>query len=231
MKSFCGRPSPQQQMVVRSFRDVREKRDQPDDRKYPESSSLPLNLIKLLSSLTNDVICRVALGKKYGCETDFKELTERFSRLFWVPLVWVLMSPGLRGLIGSVVWIVSLKRQEMILMSFLEKVFDDHVDGDRDGTDFVDVLLTIQRDKSVGFQLDRLSIKAIISDVFVGATDTSYTLMEWVMTELLRHRECLNKTSRRSPYDLDTGTDQCLGDRERSFDVGLDVEDFRPERH
>lgn len=27
----------------------------------------------------------------------------------------------------------------------------------------------------------------------MGATDTSYTLMEWVMTEHLRHRECLNK--------------------------------------
>ena len=30
-------------------------------------------------------------------------------------------------------------------------------------------------------------------DVFVGGTDTSYTLMEWVMTELLRHPECLRR--------------------------------------
>lgn len=33
-------------------------------------------------------------------------------------------------------------------------------DGDR--TDFVDVLLKIQREKSVGFDIDRVSIKAII---------------------------------------------------------------------
>ncbi|CAF1702095.1 unnamed protein product [Brassica napus] len=150
--------------MVRSFRDVREEEISLMIENIRKSSSLPLNLSKLLSSLTNDVICRVALGKKYGCETDFKELTES-----------------------------QLKKTGNDFDEFLEKVLDDHVDGDRDGTDFVDVLLTIQRDKSVGFQLDRLSIKAIISDVFVGATDTSYTLMEWVMTELLRHRECLNK--------------------------------------
>ncbi|KAH0933391.1 hypothetical protein HID58_010508 [Brassica napus] len=167
---------------------------------------------------------------------------------------------------------------------FLEKVLDDHVDGDRDGTDFVDVLLTIQRDKSVGFQLDRLSIKAIILDVFVGATDTSYTLMEWVMTELLRHRECLNKlqeevrticngrssvleediqdmkylkavikeTLRLHPplplmaphesthdvrlreYDIPAGTQVLISawaiGRE-ALTWGLDVEEFRPERH
>lgn len=108
-----------------------------------------------------------------------------FSVGTYVP--WLAWIDWIRGLDSQ------LKKTGNDFDEFLEKVLDDHVDGDRDGTDFVDVLLTIQRDKSVGFQLDRLSIKAIISDVFVGATDTSYTLMEWVMTELLRHRECLNK--------------------------------------
>ncbi|KAH0890356.1 LOW QUALITY PROTEIN: hypothetical protein HID58_052785 [Brassica napus] len=206
--------------MVRSFRDVREEEISLMIENIRKSSSLPLNLSKLFQL------------KKTG--NDFDE--------------------------------------------FLEKVLDDHVDGDRDGTDFVDVLLTIQRDKSVGFQLDRLSIKAIISDVFVGATDTSYTLMEWVMTELLRHRECLNKlqeevrtickgrssvleediqdmkylkavikeTLRLHPplplmaphesthdvrlreYDIPAGT-QAIG--REALTWGLDVEDFRPERH
>nr|VDC91217.1 unnamed protein product [Brassica oleracea] len=169
--------------MVRSFRDVREEEISLMIENIRKSSSLPLNLSKLLSSLTNDVICRVALGKKYGCETDFKELTESVGT--YVP--WLAWIDWIRGLDSQ------LKKTGNDFDEFLEKVLDDHVDGDRDGTDFVDVLLTIQRDKSVGFQLDRLSIKAIISDVFVGATDTSYTLMEWVMTELLRHRECLNK--------------------------------------
>ncbi|CAF2124935.1 unnamed protein product [Brassica rapa subsp. narinosa] len=269
--------------MVRSFRDVREEEISLMIEKIRESSSLPLNLSKLLVSLTNDVICRVALGKKYGCETDFKELTERFSRLLgtfsvgtYVP--WLAWIDWIRGLDRQ------LKKTGNDFDEFLEKVLDDHVDGDRDGTDFVDVLLTIQRDKSVGFQLDRLSIKAIILDVFVGATDTSYTLMEWVMTELLRHRECLNKlqeevrticngrssvleediqdmkylkavikeTLRLHPplplmaphesthdvrlreYDIPAGTQVLISawaiGRE-ALTWGLDVEEFRPERH
>lgn len=147
--------------MVRSFRDVREEEISLMIENIRKSSSLPLNLSKLLSSLTNDVICRVTLGKKYGCETDFKELTERFSRLLgtfsvgtYVP--WLAWIDWIRGLDSQ------LKKTGNDFDEFLEKVLDDHVDGDRDGTDFVDVLLTIQRDKSVGFQLDRLSIKAII---------------------------------------------------------------------
>ncbi|CAH2064886.1 unnamed protein product [Thlaspi arvense] len=76
---------------------------------------------------------------------------------------------------------------------FLERVVQDHVDGDGDGTDFVDVLLAIQRERSVGLEIDRISIKGIILDVFVAGTDTSSALMEWAMTELLHHPECLSR--------------------------------------
>lgn len=38
----------------------------------------------------------------------------------------------------------------------------DHVDGNGDRNDFVDVLLAIQREKNVGFEIDRTNIKAII---------------------------------------------------------------------
>lgn len=38
----------------------------------------------------------------------------------------------------------------------------DHADGGRDGNDFIDVLLTVERVKSAKFEIDRISIKAII---------------------------------------------------------------------
>ncbi|XP_010412628.1 PREDICTED: cytochrome P450 71A26-like [Camelina sativa] len=125
--------------MVRSFREVREEEISLMMEKIRRSSSLPVNLSKILMSLTNDVICRVALGRKYGGETDFQELMER------------------------------------------------------DRNDFVDVLLSIQREKSVGFEIDRVSVKAIVLNVFVGGTETSYTLMEWAMTELIRHPKCMNR--------------------------------------
>ncbi|CAH2064882.1 unnamed protein product [Thlaspi arvense] len=100
---------------------------------------------------------------------------------------WLAWIDWIRGLDGQ------LQKIGNDFDEFLERVVQDHVDGDRDRNDFVDVLLKIQREKSVGFDIDRLIIKAIILDIFVGGTDTSFTLMEWAMTELLRHPVCLNR--------------------------------------
>ncbi|EOA25913.1 hypothetical protein CARUB_v10019302mg [Capsella rubella] len=179
--------------MVRSFREVREEEISLMLEKIRRSSSLPVNLSKILVSLTNDVICRAALGRKYGGETDFKELMERLSRLLgtisvgsYVP--WLAWIDKIRGLDGQ------LEKTANDLDEFFERVVQDHEDGeDRDRTDFVDVLLAIQKDKSVGFEIDRVSVKAIVLNVFVGGTETSYTLMEWAMTELLRHPKCMNR--------------------------------------
>ncbi|XP_010431121.1 PREDICTED: cytochrome P450 71A26-like [Camelina sativa] len=162
--------------MVRSFREVREEEISLMMEKIRRSSSLPVNLSKILMSLTNDVICRVALGRKYGGETDFQELMERLSKLLgtfsigsYVP--WLSWVDWIHGLDGQL----------------------DKTANDLDENDFVDVLLAIQREKSVGFEIDRVSVKAIVLNVFVGGTETSYTLMEWAMTELLRHPKCMNR--------------------------------------
>ncbi|CAN8268243.1 unnamed protein product [Cochlearia groenlandica] len=81
-----------------------------------------------------------------------------------------------------------VREQEIALT--MEKI---HQGDRRDGNDFVDVLLSIQRENSLGFEMDNMSMKVIVLDVFVGGMDTSYTLIEWTMTELLHHPECLNK--------------------------------------
>ncbi|KAF2282869.1 hypothetical protein GH714_043353 [Hevea brasiliensis] len=82
---------------------------------------------------------------------------------------------------------------------FLERVVQEHITDSDDGRhennskDFVDVLLWIQKENNAGFPIDAASIKAIILDVFAGGTDTAYTVLEWTMTELLRHPEVMKK--------------------------------------
>ncbi|CAH2064888.1 unnamed protein product [Thlaspi arvense] len=191
MKSVCVLHLLRNKMV-RSFGNVREEEISLMMEKIRKSSSLPVNLSEILASLTNDVVSRVALGKKYGGETDFKELLERFIRLLgvfsvgtYVPLLaWI---DWIRGLDAEV------EKTKNEFDEFLERVVQDHVDGYGDRNDFVDILLAIQRNKSVGFEIDRLSIKAIILDAFVGGTDTTSALMEWEMTELLRHPKFLKR--------------------------------------
>jgi len=147
--------------MVRSFREVREEEISLMMEKIRKSISLPVNLSKILVSLTNDVICKVALGRKYGGETDFKELMERLNKLLgtfsvgsYVP--WLAWIDWIRGLDCQ------LEKTANDVDKFFERVVQDHVDGNRDMTDFVDVLLAIQRDKTVGFEINRVSIKAIV---------------------------------------------------------------------
>ncbi|XP_004305288.1 PREDICTED: cytochrome P450 71A4-like [Fragaria vesca subsp. vesca] len=70
----------------------------------------------------------------------------------------------------------------------------NHVDPNKDNQmDFLDVLLEIQEGKCSGLPIDRVNIKAIILDMFGGGTDSTYSVLEWTMAELLRHPKVMNK--------------------------------------
>ncbi|CAI0409810.1 unnamed protein product, partial [Linum tenue] len=58
---------------------------------------------------------------------------------------------------------------------------------------FVDVLLQLQRDSPDDFHLDGDGIKAVILDMFIGGTDTTSTLLEWAMSELMKHPRVMKK--------------------------------------
>ena len=82
----------------------------------------------------------------------------------------------------------------------LDKVFDaiirehEQVDIRQQGhhRDFVDTLLSLMNqpmnphDEQI-CTIDRESIKAIMLDMFAGASDTSSAAIEWSLSELLRH--------------------------------------------
>ncbi|KAB2633281.1 cytochrome P450 71A3-like [Pyrus ussuriensis x Pyrus communis] len=197
---------------VQSFRAVREEELTLLTKNVKQSSmsSLPVNLSELFISLTNDVICRVAFGKKYSggeAARKFKKLLEEFMILLggfyvgdFIPLLgWVSRVNGLDTRVEK----VAREFDE-----FLDSVVEEHmcsldtkgencgnnlsVEGE-DKKDLVDVLLQIQKQNTAGFSFDRDSIKGIILDIFGGGTDTSYTVLEWAMTELIRHPRVLEK--------------------------------------
>ncbi|CAO2175183.1 unnamed protein product, partial [Urochloa humidicola] len=68
-------------------------------------------------------------------------------------------------------------------------------DGEDDRRDFVDVLLDLSEAGEAidGVQLDTVTIKATILDMLVAGTDTSYTLLEWAMAELVNHPTQMRK--------------------------------------
>ncbi|KAB2609250.1 cytochrome P450 71A26-like [Pyrus ussuriensis x Pyrus communis] len=156
---------------VRSFRFVREEETKTMISDIMKSSPSVLNLSEMFVRLTNDVACRVALGRKYSDEgMKFEGLLREFTELLrntntgdYIPwLSWMSRVNGLEAKLGKVA-----KQFD----NFIDRVIQEHMNcssksGDDDQKDF---------------------------DMFAAGTDTTYIVLEWAMTELLRHPRVMKK--------------------------------------
>jgi hypothetical protein len=141
--------------------------------KYCSSISLPVDISELLSTTINDIVCRVALGRKYDGESrkGFKKLLMDFTELLGTFIVGDYV-PWLDWLTHVSGFYSRAKKVAKKLDDLLEDVVEDHIScqkgGNYDGSeseengDFVDVLLWIQRTESLGFPIDRTVIKALL---------------------------------------------------------------------
>ncbi|CAI9112795.1 OLC1v1013288C1 [Oldenlandia corymbosa var. corymbosa] len=203
---------------VRSFRDVREEETtlmiENIYRKLSSPSSL-LNLSEVFVDLTNDIICRVALGKKYGKEKDGKNVKVKMAEFIalmrdfclsdYVPwLGWVDRLNGIHERLEKIAKeidnflekvIEEHKKKEKVTQSqhHLGNVTDDQNSDEARNSDFVDILLELQMQNVANFPVERDTLKALILDMFVAGTDTTHTVMVWAMAELLRHPKVMDK--------------------------------------
>ena len=130
------------------------------------ASSKPVNLSDLMTSLTNDVICRVALGNKYGVGSDFKEWLTEIAALvgvvpLWEYIPWLSWTRRFNGVDERVVRVVKK------INKFFEVVIEEHRvrerrEGDGGVLDFVDILLDFQRENASRSPIEDDTIKAII---------------------------------------------------------------------
>nr|AHF22087.1 CYP71AU39 [Maesa lanceolata] len=204
IKSICVHQLLSNKMV-QSFRDIREEETGLVIEKIKKLCFDPLSVINLsdmFALLTNNIVCKVALGRKYSSEEEedrnFKELLGEFEELLGIfdvgdYIPWFRWVNKIRGLYGRADNVA--KEFDEFLESVLEEHEGREKSGDqKEGTlDFVDVLLEMQKKTTPGFSIQRENIKAIILDMFVGGTDTTYAVLEWTMTELLRHPDTLKE--------------------------------------
>ncbi|XP_023755285.1 probable (S)-N-methylcoclaurine 3'-hydroxylase isozyme 2 [Lactuca sativa] len=59
--------------------------------------------------------------------------------------------------------------------------------------DFVQVLLELKEEKDAAISLDTTKIKALLMDIVLAATDTTSTMVEWVMSEILNNPGVMRK--------------------------------------
>ncbi|KAF3779786.1 Cytochrome P450 71A26 [Nymphaea thermarum] len=164
------------------------------------TSAGPVNLSELLLSLSSNIICRIAFGKKYNPEEEgygksrFQDAVKTFQALlgaffvgdFFPSLTWVDWLTGLHG---------KLLSNFHDLDHFYDEVIRDHSDPRRrpEQQDFVDSLLHAQKDRSEDLFLTVKNIKGMLMDIFIGGTDTASATLVWAMAELMRKPEAMKK--------------------------------------
>ncbi|XP_071713450.1 cytochrome P450 736A117-like [Rutidosis leptorrhynchoides] len=186
------------QKRVESFRRIREKETDLLVEKIRDiscSSSPVINMNELVLSMSNSMISMSALGKKHKVAkfrdsfASFVDLAGAFCIGDYIP--WLSWVDRLKG------YDVRAIKVAAEIDSFLENVIKEHLDVEKQKSDeekdFVDILLEIQNKKDAKYALDRDTIKAIILDVFVGATDTTYITLVWQLSELLRNPRAMKK--------------------------------------
>ncbi|CAI9093818.1 OLC1v1029398C1 [Oldenlandia corymbosa var. corymbosa] len=102
--------------------------------------------------------------------------------------------------------IQGLERKAKVNTQIVDEIFDRVMnerakmsEGERRSAgskkDFVQILLQLKKLED-GKDLSLTQMKAIMIDIVIGGTDTTATITEWAMTELLHHREVMEKVQK-----------------------------------
>ncbi|PKU85770.1 Cytochrome P450 71A1 [Dendrobium catenatum] len=139
---------------------------------------------EILNTLTCDVLCKSVLGSSMSEEKGKLFVEDYFPWLRWLDVLF-----GLEG---------ELTRHSEKWDALLGEFIEDHVSQLAEGetassTDFIDVLLQLQKDSSMPFVLTNEQIKALLLDMIVAGTDTSLALLDWCMVELIRNPIVMEK--------------------------------------
>ncbi|TKY55279.1 steroid 17alpha-monooxygenase or 17alpha-hydroxyprogesterone aldolase [Spatholobus suberectus] len=160
----------------------------------------PVNLSELTLLLTNNVVCRIALGKRDSGGADYanklfemlRETQEMLGGFFLVDffprLGWLNKFNGLEN---------RLEKNFRELDNFYDQVIKEHInDSERAGAeheDVVDVLLQVQKDPNQAIAIGDDQIKGVLADIFVAGTDTASATMIWTMSELIRNPKAMKR--------------------------------------
>ncbi|XP_037482740.1 indole-2-monooxygenase-like isoform X1 [Triticum dicoccoides] len=153
-----------------------------------------LDMSELLRSFAYDMACRIVSGESFLKQRRSKlcqDLANDTSRLlggFNVEEYFPILTRV--GVLKRAVC-AKAERVRHRWADLLEELIDDHESKgkstfDHKGGDFLDILLSAQEE----YGLTRDHIKALLTDVFFGLTNTSSNTLEFTLAELMR-RPCL----------------------------------------
>ncbi|MCD7450275.1 hypothetical protein HAX54_004996 [Datura stramonium] len=185
---------------VQSFESIREE----EVENLIEAISLtppqvPINISKMIFSMTNNITARAAFGKKCRHKDEFiaamKTITE-LSGGFDIPDIFP--SFKILHLLSGVK--PALEKVHQKVDKILENTIEEHRENRKEIStnmlhkeDLVDVLLRVQESGDLEIPISRNTLKAVILEMFIGGTDTSSTVLEWAVSEMMKNPQLMEK--------------------------------------
>ncbi|MQM16381.1 hypothetical protein Taro_049333 [Colocasia esculenta] len=186
--------------TVEGFRDAREEEAERMIGSISHRSSLsqPINLSSSLLSFSNNLICRVAFGRRFQSEepvgdqkSGFHEVLLESEALFMAFFAsdyfsyagWVDVLSGVRS---------RLEKNFIELDNFYGKIIAAHEDPIRaeEKEDVVDVLLHHQKEEK---HLIEDQVKGLLMDILHAGTNTTFATLEYAMAELMKNPSVMLK--------------------------------------
>ncbi|KAE8687949.1 wound-induced protein 1-like [Hibiscus syriacus] len=155
-------------------------------------SGSEVNVSELFFSLANDILCRVAFGRRFtggvAAASDEGEKRHLAAVLTETQELFAGMSVG--DFFPEWEWVQSvsgyrrrLKKNLEELRRVCDEIIEEHLNSGGNKEDLVDVLLKVQKHPD--------NLKALLLDMFVAGTDTTAATLECTMTELAKHPELM----------------------------------------
>ncbi|XP_004511998.1 cytochrome P450 71D8-like [Cicer arietinum] len=181
---------------VQSFSYIREDETNKFIKSIQSSIDTTINLTSRILSMVSSTISRAAFGDKSKDQDEFVDLVRKVVELsggfdvddLFPSMKFLHVITGMRPKLEKI-----HKRADTIMGNIVRQheenrgrpKEDNNIDVQNE--DLVDVLLRVQQSGSLDVQITTNNIKAVIWDVFVAGTDTTATIIEWTMSELMKN--------------------------------------------
>ncbi|CAI0439178.1 unnamed protein product [Linum tenue] len=184
---------------VESFRRIREEEVSNLVASLTAAAGKPVDLGRMLSTVTSTITSRAAFGKAQELNDDFLMVVDNISDVLAGFRISDLY-PSLKFLPSLTGFKSKLEKMRKASDSVLDRIIDDHkarrsMAGSKGRKeDLVDVLLNLQENQEdLGVPITTDVIKAITLELFIAGIETSTTTLEWIISEIMKNPRVLQK--------------------------------------